>query len=155
MARVPQNPTPQCSTHNGLPDSTCTPGKARTQDVNTICHGGSTKLIRPPVEYTDALKVAQITQYGFGDVSTADYEEDRFVPLEIGGHPDGPQNLWPEPHDRKYGSQQKDKGKDWLHKQICSGAMTPQQAQDGIRANWEQYLPHATPYVAPKVHEVE
>ncbi len=155
MTRVPTNPTPHCKSSNGLPDSTCTPGKAWTTDRQTICHGGSTSLIRPPVEYTDKLKVAQITEYDYGDVEPLDYEEDHLISLEIGGHPDDPTNLWPEAHGGKYGSEQKDKVENWLHKQVCSGAMTPQQAQEGIRTNWKQYLSNVTPYKPPAVHEVQ
>jgi hypothetical protein len=155
MARVPQKPVMHCKTHSGLPDKKCTPGKAWTTDKETICNGGSTSLIRPSDTYTNKLKVAQIREYGYGDVDPGDYEEDHLVPLEIGGHPDDPENLWPEAHAGKNGSQQKDKVEDWLHAQICRGAMTPQAAQDGMKTNWKQYLAHVTPYKPPAVQEVE
>jgi hypothetical protein len=155
MARVPHNPTRHCKSHSGLADPACTPGKAWTTDKDTICQGGSTSLIRPSDQYTNKLKGAQIIEYGYGDVAVGDYEEDHLIALEIGGHPDDPGNLWPEPHAGKNGSQEKDKVEDWLHAQICSGAMTPQAAQDGIRTNWKQYLSHVTPYKPPAVHETE
>jgi hypothetical protein len=33
-------------------------------------------------------------------------------------------NLWPEPHEGKDNSFDKDKVENWRHRQICSGAMT-------------------------------
>ncbi len=155
MGRIPANPTAHCKSKNGLPDSTCTPGKAWTTDTDTICHGGSTSLIRPPVDYTDKLKVAQITEYDYGDVDPSDYEEDHLISLELGGNPDDPANLWPEAHAGKNGSKQKDKVENWLHKQICSGAMTPKDAQEGISTNWKQYLSKVAPYKAKSVREVQ
>jgi len=34
----------------------------------------------------------------------ANYEEDHFIPLEVGGNPEDPGNLWPEPWNLKIGS---------------------------------------------------
>jgi hypothetical protein len=66
---------------------------------STICRRGWTRTIRPPVEYTDALKVKQMRAYGeTGSVS--DYQEDHLISLELGGHPTDPRNLWPEPYPR-------------------------------------------------------
>lgn len=155
MGRVPHEPVSHCKSRNGLPDPACTPGKAWTTDKDTICHGGSTKTVRPPTKYTDALKVAQIAEYDYGDVSVKDYEEDHLISLEIGGHPDDPANLWPEAHGGQNGSEEKDKVENWLHKQVCSGSMTLEEAQGGIRTNWRQYLSHVAPYKPPKVHEID
>ena len=70
-----------------------------TQDTidSTICVSGWTATVRPPASYTTALKIQQIADYGYTDTSTADYEEDHFIPLELGGSPTDPGNLWPEP----------------------------------------------------------
>jgi hypothetical protein len=139
MARVPEEPTPHSKSRNGLPDPICKPGKAWTIDRDTIGHGGSTSLIRPPVQHTDALKVAQITEFDYGDAEPEDCEEDHLISLEIGGHPGVPANLRPEAHGGKYGSEEMDKVENWLHKQVSSGAMTPKEAQEGIRTNWKLY----------------
>src|SRR5690348_8627785 len=90
-----------------LPDPTCQPGDYNpdvTQSTidSTICVSGWTATVRPPASYTNALKVKQIAEYGYSDTSTADYEEDHLVPLELGGAPRSEQNLWPEP---RYGSE--------------------------------------------------
>jgi hypothetical protein len=149
-ALIPTQPSAHCVSQDGLPDSNCTPGAVLTSDVDAICHGVSTKNIRPASWYTNQLKVAQIVEYGWEDAHPSDYEEDHLVSLEIGGHPYDPKNLWPEPHGGDYGSEEKDKVENWLHSQICSGAMTPKEAQDGIMANWKQYVPHVKPYI-PRV----
>lgn len=87
-----------------LPDPVCTPG-VTNPDVtqgsigSTICKSGWTKTIRPPVSYTNKLKAQGIKDYGYTDTNMSDYEEDHFLPLELGGAPRDPKNLWPEPHD--------------------------------------------------------
>src|SRR5437016_11891368 len=91
-----------CHSVNGLPDSICTPGVAdpRVTQANiltTICVSGYTTKVRPSTAYTNALKVEQIRAYGYADTNPTDYEEDHLIPLELGGHPTDPKNLWPEP----------------------------------------------------------
>jgi hypothetical protein len=130
-----------CHSVDGLPDPACTPGAVRTTDANNICHGGSTKQFRPPTSYTNALKIAQIKEYGYSNTKPGDYEEDHLISLELGGDGKDPKNLWPEPHLGTNNSFEKDKVENWLHKQICSGVMTPQDAQTGIATDWRQYLP--------------
>jgi hypothetical protein len=135
-----------CHSENGLPDSspTCTPGAVRTTDVNSICHGGSTRQYRPPSSYTTALKRQQLVAYGYADTDPSHYEEDHLVSLEIGGDGRDPKNLWPEPHNGPDNSFDKDKVENWLHRKVCSGAMTPAEAQSGIRVDWRQYLPQVS-----------
>jgi hypothetical protein len=87
----------------GEPDPSLTPGAlnpAVTQATiqSTICVSGWTATIRPSESFTDALKVTQIGQYGYSDTSTADYEEDHLISLELGGAPADVRNLWPEPY---------------------------------------------------------
>ena len=53
-----------CTVNQGLPDPICTPGVVNpkvTQDniQKTICVSGYTKTIRPPVSYTNKLKLEQ------------------------------------------------------------------------------------------------
>jgi hypothetical protein len=134
-------PTLHCKSFGGLSDHACTPGVVRTTSVQSICHGGSTKQYRPPTSYTNNLKVQQIAEYGYTDTNPKDYEEDHLISLEIGGDGSDPKNLWPEAHAGKYGSFTKDRVENWLHKQICSGAMTPEEAQKGIATDWRQYIP--------------
>ena len=72
-----------------LPDPVCTPGAtnpnvSQSNIGQTIYVSGCTRTIRPPVSYTDPLKRQQIALYGLGG-TTADYEEDHLIPLELGG----------------------------------------------------------------------
>jgi hypothetical protein len=90
--------TTTCSTaYLPLPDPSCTPGVLNpdvTQDTidSTICVSGWTSTIRPSTSYTNKLKAAGIVDYGYSDTSMSDYEEDHFVPLELGGSPTDPGN---------------------------------------------------------------
>jgi len=53
----------------------------------------------PPENYTHELKIEQIREYGYSDINLRDYEEDHLIPLELGGNPTDPKNLWPEPFE--------------------------------------------------------
>ena len=68
--------------------------------------------------------------------TTADYEEDHFISLELGGSPSDPRNLWPEPYGPKLGAGEKDVVEKYLHKQVCSGALTLEEAQKAITKDW-------------------
>jgi len=121
-----------------LPDTVCTPGVTdstviQTTIIQTICKKGYTATVRPPVSYTEKLKREQIIQYGYHDTNLADYEEDHFIPLELGGSPRDPKNLWPEPHPSL---NEKDKVEDYLHTEVCAGKITLMEAQREITKNW-------------------
>jgi hypothetical protein len=131
-----------CSTsYLPLPDSSCTPG-ATNPDVSqdtidqTICVSGWTGTVRPPASYTNALKVQQIAAYGYDDTSTADYEEDHLIPLELGGAPRDPNNLWPEPRYGDQTSANKDSVENALKKAVCNGQVNLVDAQNAIAADW-------------------
>jgi hypothetical protein len=131
-----------CHSVNGLPDPVCTPGVADprvTQDniQTTICVSGYTTKVRPSSAYTDALKAQQIKAYGYTDTKLADYEEDHLIPLEIGGNPTDPKNLWPEPRTGSYPATKKDGVENSLHSKVCSGLMALVAAQVAIAMDWE------------------
>jgi hypothetical protein len=125
------------------PDRACTPG-AFNPDVTqatiatTICTPGWTTTVRPPVSYTGPLKRRQIAAYGYVDTNPAHYEEDHLVPLELGGAPRDPRNLWPEPHaaTNSRGSYTKDRQENTLRVRICNGSLTLQAARAKILADW-------------------
>lgn len=121
-----------------LPDPTCTPGAtnpAVTQaDIgSTICRKGWTATIRPPVSYTDRLKRQGIAAYGYSDTRLSDFEEDHSTPLETGGSPTDPRNLWPEPIAS---ARIKDKVENALNHAVCSGRVTLAAAQQAIASDW-------------------
>jgi hypothetical protein len=127
-----------------MPNPAKTPG-AINPDVKqsnigqTICVSGFTSTIRPPSSYTTSLKIQQLNS-GYavnGDYNTGDYEEDHLISLELGGSPDDPKNLWPEPYAGGTGARTKDQIENKLHSLVCSGAITLRTAQKAIASNWE------------------
>jgi hypothetical protein len=135
-----------CSTgYLPLPDPVCTPGTYNpdvTQSTigSTICVSGWTATVRPPTSYTNALKAQGIIDYGYSDTSMSDYEEDHMVPLELGGAPRDPGNLWPEPHYGTKTSYTKDGIETKLKNAVCSGRITLAAARTAIRTNWTTAL---------------
>lgn len=132
--------TSSCVTQNGLPDHACTPGATDTRvtqdNINsTICVSGYSASVRPPVSVTDKIKTQEMAMYGDTD-SKADYELDHLISLELGGCPDCVANLWPEPYNQALGAHEKDKVENYLHKQVCSGAITLAEAQAKIANDW-------------------
>jgi hypothetical protein len=121
-----------------LPDPVCTPGVANpnvTQATikDTICKSGWTATIRPPASYTNKLKTQGIAAYGFTDTNTRSYEEDHLISLELGGSPDDPKNLWPEPGTIPNA---KDKVENDLNDAVCSGKVKLVDAQHAIATDW-------------------
>jgi hypothetical protein len=119
------------SAHAVLADPVRTPGvvnPAVTQSniAATICRRGWTRTIRPSVEYTNALKVRQMRAYGETG-STAAYQEDHLVSLELGGHPTDPRNLWPEPYPR---ASEVDRIENELNEKVCGGSLSLADAQE-------------------------
>ena len=117
-------------THSIPADPARTPG-VLNPDVtqanirSTICRHGWTDTVRPPTEYTNALKVKQMRRYGETG-SLSDYQEDHLISLELGGNPTDPRNLWPEPYPR---ASDVDKIENELNDQVCSGELTLAEAQ--------------------------
>jgi hypothetical protein len=92
----------------------------------TICVQGWTRSVRPPTEYTNALKLRQMRAYGESGPPSA-FQEDHLISLELGGHPTDPRNLWPEPYPR---ASHVDTIENELNAQVCGGALTLAQAQE-------------------------
>lgn len=131
----------------GEPDPRLTPGAvnpAVTQATihQTICVSGWTATVRPPASYTTALKREQIAAYGYADTSLASYEEDHLVPLEVGGAPADPANLWPEPYTvtladgTPVGARVKDRLENDLHDEVCAGTLSLRDAQAEFLHGW-------------------
>ncbi|HEY3334313.1 MAG TPA: hypothetical protein VGK16_03660 [Candidatus Limnocylindrales bacterium] len=110
--------------------------------AETICKAGWTKTVRPPSLYTGALKIAQIVEYGYADRDRSHYQEDHLVPLELGGAPRDPRNLWPQPmtatlpDGTAIGADEKDDLEDELNRRVCDGAIKLGDAQRSIAGNW-------------------
>ena len=93
---------------------------------STICVRGWTRTVRPPVEYTNALKAKQMRRYGETGPLSA-YQEDHLISLELGGHPTDPRNLWPEPYPRASAVDQIEND---LNARVCGGSLSLRDAQE-------------------------
>jgi len=126
-----------------LPDPACTPGATNPQVTptdlaTTVCARGWTATVRPPTSVTGPEKAASALAYGYqGPSSTAEY--DHLVPLELGGDPNDPANLWLEPNDRP-GAASFANAKDGLESRlralVCAGRLPLAEAQRAIATDW-------------------
>lgn len=101
---------------------------------STICLHGWTATVRPPVDYTNALKAKQMRAYGLSG-SMSGYQEDHLISLELGGDPTDPRNLWPEPYPR---ASDVDRIENELNAEVCSGKLTlaeGQQKESALKHN--------------------
>lgn len=121
------------------PDPHCTPGAlyapSEENPKATICVRGFTKTIRPPVSYTDALKLKIMRAYGLTGSPHA-YELDHLVALESGGAPSDPANLWPQPYEPQPGAHEKDALENLMRQRICTGATSVGQAANELATEW-------------------
>jgi hypothetical protein len=126
-----------------LPDQACTPGAISPQVTQaniatTICHDGYTATVRPPESVTEPEKLASAAAYGYtGPLHIAEY--DHLIPLELGGDPNVPANLWVQPNDRPGAAttyNTKDKLETTLNRLVCSGHLLLATAQQAIALNW-------------------
>jgi hypothetical protein len=101
------------------------PGVTQATIRATICKSGWTRTVRPPTDYTNALKRKQMRLYDEHGPPSA-YQEDHLISLELGGDPTDPRNLWPEPYPR---ASAVDKIENELNGQVCSGALSLAAAQ--------------------------
>lgn len=145
----------QTTTRSGYPepDRRCTPGGVVPGiTANTLRSvNWSTRCIRN-CQSTEHQKRAVYAWYGLAAPTqntgeTQVCELDHLVPLELGGA-DGMGNLWPQcgPEDvtlRARYFKQKDIVENYLAAKVRSGDMSLTEAQQGIAADWVQYLPIA------------
>ena len=101
------------------------PAVTQATIASTICRRGWTRTIRPPVDFTNALKRRQLRQYGRRGPPSA-YQEDHLISLELGGSPADPRNLWPEAYPRASAVDQIEND---LNRRVCAGSLTLAEAQ--------------------------
>ena len=78
----------------------------------------------------NALKVKQMPIYEVGG-SPALYEEDHLIPLELGGAPRNPKNLWPDPRSQ---AKKSDPLETQLKRQVCRRQITLVRPRAAIRS---------------------
>lgn len=104
---------------------------------STVCVKGYTHTIRPSVNYTESLKKKQVSK--LADKVLNHYEEDHFIPLEIGGNPTSERNLWPEPIADAH---MKDKIENSYRSKVCSHAISLANAQAYFVNTYSKYVTH-------------
>jgi hypothetical protein len=117
-----------------LPDARCTPGAVRADATRfQLCAPGfTTKAYR----HTDeATKRKACEEYGAKNCPGPEFEIDHEISLELGGS-DELANLWPQPAEPRPGFHEKDQLENWLHRQVCSGIMPLENAQQAIAHDW-------------------
>jgi hypothetical protein len=128
---------------DSLPDPAVTPGATNPEVTQasiawTICRRGYARLIRPPRRYTSGLKRRQLRAAAYADQRMRNYEEDHLIPLELGGAPADPRNLWPQPRLGVDGwdADRKDELEGVLNRMVCHGGLPLRQAQEDIAHGW-------------------
>jgi hypothetical protein len=125
--------TSGCVASGGLQDQACTPGDIiPTATKDQICQSGYSQTVR---NVPQSVKDEVYAEYGIASHSTGEYEVDHLVSLELGGSNDI-SNLWPEAASPKPGFHEKDKVENYMHDQMCSGAISLEDAQRQIATNW-------------------
>jgi hypothetical protein len=127
-----------------IPNPLDTPGAVNPavtqQNIGeTICLPGWARTVRPPREYTSALKRRQLAAWvAYADGPLRAFEEDHLIPLELGGAPTDQRNLWPEPREPAdgWGADRKDDLERVLHGLVCAGRLPLALAQRSIARDW-------------------
>lgn len=146
-----------------LPDPVYTPGAtnpsvAPQTIAGTICASGWTATVRPPESYTEEVKrletmsggtvsyggvTYQVHGFELADPTLSHYELDHLIPLELGGAPADPRNLWMQPYEtptgaaaKGTGSETKDKVENSARAAVCDGRLTLADAQRLMATNW-------------------
>src|SRR5579859_1206056 len=118
-----------------MPDPKLTPGVVKagvTKEI--VCKVGYTQDAR---HVTTATKRLVFQRYGieWTKENRKLYEVDHLISLELGGD-NVVENLWPEPWEPKPGARQKDVVETTLHRRVCKGELTLEEAQAKIRTDW-------------------
>lgn len=119
-----------------LPDLTVTPGVTVSLTKEQVC---STKWGIDERHVTPTMKDQVCEAYGLNKhcYGRLAYEIDHLISRELGGD-DDVRNLWPQPYFEHPGAHEKDAVENWLHKQVCSGKMDLNEAQNRIKTDWYQ-----------------
>lgn len=101
--------------------------------VETLREPRYAESVRPGRWQSARLKVQAMKRYGISYLLVHRYVLDHLIPLEAGGHPTDPGNLWPQP---KAESHLKDADEASARLRIFTGLNTIESAADWMRARW-------------------
>lgn len=120
-----------------LPNPTLTPGAVLTTDAATVCIKGYASRTR---NVPASRKQAVYRRYGlpYNDRSTCieGAEVDHLVSLQLGGS-NAIENLWPQSYcGNPWNAHVKDRLEGKLHRMVCDGEISLQEAQRAISKDW-------------------
>lgn len=118
-----------------LNDLSVTPGATTGATARQLCASGfRTASVR---NVSELLKKRVYAEYGVIEKKGVCCETDHLVSLELGGSNDI-KNLWPQPYLPRPGAHEKDVLENYLHRQVCAGAISLSDAQREISSDWYQ-----------------
>jgi hypothetical protein len=121
-----------------LPDPKLTPGVTRNLTLDQICN---TRWGRDSRAVTESMKAQVYARYhmtpyqGECALSPRGCEIDHLISRELGGA-DDVRNLWPQPYGGPRNAVDKDRLENQLHKMVCAGDMSLNDAQHAIATDW-------------------
>jgi hypothetical protein len=116
-----------------LPNPVMTPGAASPSGTReNICLSGYSGSVR---NVSSRTKQQAFDLYHL-DRTKDKYEVDHLISLELGGSNDI-KNLWPQSFTTvPWNAHVKDKLENRLHREICDGILTVEEAQEAIKTDW-------------------
>ena len=115
-----------------LPNPVLTPGDVRDVDAEYVCTHKTSEVRNVPKSVHNAV----FKQYGMDNkTAPCPCEVDHLINLWVGGSNDI-SNLWPQPYEGEYNAHMKDKLETRLHKLVCYGKITLEEAQEAISTDW-------------------
>ncbi|HSX40903.1 MAG TPA: HNH endonuclease signature motif containing protein [Candidatus Saccharimonadales bacterium] len=128
-----QTKSSNCLIVDAMQDKDCTPGAVFPNVTkDDVCVSGYSSRVR---NVSESEKEMVFAEYSISSRPKGAYEVDHLISLELGGSNDIA-NLWPEAADPRPGFHEKDKVENYLHAQVCMGAISLQQAQNEIANDW-------------------
>lgn len=127
-----------CAANGALPDPACTPGAILPEHTEAVICAPSFRTGPTRKLLSKAVWQSAFDEYGVTAHTARTYEVDHLISLELGGSNDIA-NLWPELADPRPGYHEKDLVENYLHAQVCNGALTLPEAQGIIAHDWLSY----------------
>jgi len=133
--------TPASAADREAPDTKVTPGRANPKVTQgnirkTICQPAWVEKTRAAAGSLDAIKVKQLEAQGGSPRDPKDYVADHIIPIEVGGHPTDPRNLWPQSQGLAWNVAVKDKLEAFVNREVCEGRMKLKGAQTVFKNGW-------------------
>ena len=129
----------QTSADFTMPNPKLTPGDTMPVTLEELCTVGYTKKVR---NVPDRIRKQVFQSYGLAHNRDQwcdrpqGCELDHLISLELGGSNDI-KNLWPEPYQGvDLNAHTKDRLENKLHKMVCKGEISLEQAQQEIATDW-------------------